>query len=59
MTLLLANARLIDPEAGTETRGDLLIEGGRVKAVGHGLGPALRTIDCGGRALAPGIVDMC
>jgi dihydroorotase len=59
MTLLLANARLIDPEAGTETRGDLLIEGGRIKAVGHGLGPALRTIDCVGKALAPGIVDMC
>ncbi|TYO91484.1 dihydroorotase [Oceanicella actignis] len=61
---LLTDARLIDPEAGTETRGDLLIENGRIARLGAGLAaamadaPDLRRIDCAGRALAPGIVDM-
>lgn len=58
-SLLLRNARLIDPEAGTETSGDLLIEDGAVAAVGSVRAPAgTPAHDCGGHALAPGIVDM-
>ena len=60
---LLYNARLIDPEAGTETLGALLIEDGVVKEMLHN--PVdfqqFRTrnqIDCGGYCLAPGIVDI-
>ena len=63
MTLLLENARLIDPEAGTETTGWLLIENGLIAQVGEDspqgpqVQPATR-IDCKGQALAPGIVDI-
>ena len=54
--LTLANARLIDPEAGTERTGSLLIEDGRIAAFDT---PAKGVvIDCDGRCLAPGIVDI-
>ncbi|PWK59887.1 dihydroorotase [Roseicyclus mahoneyensis] len=53
---LLRNARLIDPEAGTETLGWLRIEGGRIAETGAG--PRAGGIDCGGACLAPGIVDI-
>lgn len=53
---LLRNARLIDPEAGTETLGWLRIEGGRIAETGEG--PRAGGIDCGGACLAPGIVDI-
>ncbi|WP_055084627.1 dihydroorotase [Jannaschia donghaensis] len=51
---LLTNARLIDPVSGTETLGDLRIEGGRITDPG----PAGTVIDCRGKCLAPGIVDV-
>jgi dihydroorotase len=53
---LLRNARLIDPEAGTETLGWLRIEGGRIAETGEG--PRAGGIDCHGACLAPGIVDI-
>ncbi|MHC0054236.1 dihydroorotase [Actibacterium sp. D379-3] len=55
----LTNARLIDPEAGTEATGSLLIENGVIKAVGNVAAPkAAKVVDCGGKCLAPGIVDI-
>lgn len=51
---LLTNARLIDPVSGTESLGDLRIEDGRITAPG----PAARVVDCRGKCLAPGIVDV-
>ena len=65
MAILLSNARLIDPEALTETQGSLLIEDGQIAAIWpEGTAPdAARTagaevIDCNGDYLAPGIVDL-
>jgi dihydroorotase len=63
--LLLTNARLIDPEARTETLGALLIKDGRINEVlpqyidlnGKKF-PLGNRIDCGGKYLAPGIVDI-
>ncbi len=56
--IVLKNARLIDPEALTETGGSLLIENGLIAAVGEAKAPKGATvIDCAGRCLAPGIVD--
>ncbi|MDG4649849.1 dihydroorotase [Roseibacterium sp. SDUM158017] len=53
---LLHNALLIDPEAGTETRGWVRIEGGLIAETGTG--PRQGGTDCGGLCLAPGIVDV-
>jgi dihydroorotase len=59
MTTVLANARLIDPEALTDTPGSLLVEGDTIAAIGDIAAPkGARVIDCGGLCLAPGIVDL-
>ena len=59
MKTLLKNARLIDPEAGTEAEGWLLIEDEVIAATGDGTPPqADSVIDCAGKCLAPGIVDI-
>lgn len=57
MTLHFTNARLICPETGTDDPGSLTVADGRILARG-GAAPANATvIDCGGKCLAPGIVD--
>ncbi|MBK5947524.1 dihydroorotase [Rhodobacter veldkampii DSM 11550] len=57
--ILLQNARLIDPAALTETIGSLLIEGETIAALGDIAAPdGAQIIDCGGKCLAPGIVDL-
>ncbi|TMV11815.1 dihydroorotase [Arenibacterium halophilum] len=62
MTILFTDARLIDPEAEAETRGWLLVEGGVIRDSGTGAPPALpkgaTQVDCAGKCLAPGIVDI-
>ena len=59
MTLHFINARLIDPEDLSESEGSLTVENGLVAAVGDGSPPKDATvIDCGGKCLAPGIVDI-
>ncbi|WP_417727177.1 dihydroorotase [Roseovarius sp.] len=56
---LFTNARLIDPEAGTDAPGWLLIDKGVIAARGTDAPPQAETvIDCGGHCLAPGIVDI-
>ncbi|MFY0692909.1 MAG: dihydroorotase [Paracoccaceae bacterium] len=58
-SVLLRNARLIDPEAGTDTSGDLAIVDGKIAAAGAlETSDAAQVIDCGGKCLAPGIVDI-
>ncbi|MBT8459559.1 MAG: dihydroorotase [Boseongicola sp.] len=54
--LLFKNARLIDPDAGTDTTGTLAVRDGMI-AGPTGMGDA-RVIDCEGKCLAPGIVDI-
>lgn len=59
MTVFFENARLIDPEAGTETVGNLVVDGGIIAAIGQMQAPSdAQVIDCGGKCLAPGIVDI-
>jgi dihydroorotase len=53
--LTLVNARLVDPEGDRVIAGGLTIEHGRIAEVFEGARPGL---DCGGRALAPGIIDI-
>ena len=35
MTIAFTNARLIDPEAGTDTIGTLVVDGGKIAHVGN------------------------
>ncbi len=59
MTTHLTNARLIDPEAGTDAIGSLLIDKGVIKAINPATTPkGAEVIDCAGHCLAPGIVDI-
>ena len=57
MTLHLTNARLIDPEAGTDSLGSLTVRDGVIAARNQTAPKSATTIDCGGMCLAPGIVD--
>jgi len=52
------NARLIDPEAGTDEIGSLLIRDGAIAERDGPWPEGARAVDCGGKCLAPGIVDM-
>ena len=62
MTLLFTNARLIDPESGYDGPGALRVSGGMIADVAQGAAPdapeGATVIDCGGKPLAPGVVDM-
>ncbi|WP_171171239.1 dihydroorotase [Ruegeria sp. HKCCA0370] len=59
-SVLFTNARLIDPEAGTDSLGWLHIADGLIQGTGDGDAPTTdaQVIDCGGKCLAPGIVDI-
>src|SRR5215472_7130919 len=53
------NARLLDPASGLDRRGDLLVEDGRIAALGEvGRVESAAVVDCAGTCLAPGLVDM-
>ncbi|MFC5069165.1 dihydroorotase [Flaviflagellibacter deserti] len=58
--LLIANATLVDPVAGSEARGSLLIKDGLIADLGPNLNTApdgAETLDARGKVLAPGLVD--
>ncbi len=59
-TTLFQNARLVDPEADETRDGWLLVENGRIVASGSEAAPsgAQSRVDCAGKCLAPGIVDL-
>ncbi|MCU0828222.1 MAG: dihydroorotase [Tabrizicola sp.] len=56
-TLYFQNARLIDPEAGTDTLGSLTVKAGAILARDEKAPKTAVVVDCGGKCLAPGIVD--
>jgi dihydroorotase len=55
MVDVLSNARLVDPEGDRVVAGGVVIADGRIAEVFEGARPG---DDCGGRFLAPGIVDV-
>ncbi len=59
-TTLFTNARLIDPEAGSDAPGSLLVRDGVIisEADLPGADERATVIDCKGKCLAPGIVDI-
>ncbi len=60
--LLLANATLLDPSGGTETPGAILVRDGLIADLAAGAAPGApagaKRIDCSGRVLAPGLIDL-
>ena len=62
--ILLANARIVDPSRDVDERGDVLIADGVIRDARRGIGAAgvpegTDIIDCGGKVVAPGLIDMC
>src|SRR6185503_13004397 len=61
--ILLANARIVDPSRDLDIVGDLLIAEGVIREAKKGIGAAgvpegTDVIDCRGRLIAPGLIDM-
>ncbi|WP_334193873.1 dihydroorotase [Pararhodobacter sp.] len=57
MILHFDNARLIDPEAGTDAQGSLTVIDGKIAALNQPAPAGATRVDARGRCLAPGIVD--
>jgi dihydroorotase len=62
MRLHFANAVLADPLTGEDATGGVIVSNGKIEAAGAGLRNAsvadARRIDCGGKILAPGLIDL-
>src|SRR5436309_5501783 len=61
--ILLANAHILDPSRDLEIDGDLLIADGVIREAKRGIGAAgvpeaTEVIDCKGKVVAPGLIDM-
>ena len=58
--MILANAMIVDPEKDSVSPGSLIIDKGRIAARERVdfKSPGSETVDCGGKFLAPGIVDI-
>ncbi|MDR0807789.1 MAG: dihydroorotase [Gemmobacter sp.] len=57
-TLHFTNARLIDPEALSDAPGSLTVANGAIAARNGPVPEGAEIVDCAGRCLAPGIVDL-
>ena len=55
--LLITNARIIDGAGGPSVSGSVAVRDGRIAGVGRVSGAATRTIDAGGKVVAPGFID--
>lgn len=60
---LYKNARLLDPASGLDAKGALLVRDGKIAELGpqlfvDALQADAEVVDCAGRCLAPGLVDM-
>jgi dihydroorotase len=58
--LLIRGGRVIDPASGRDELADVLLAGGKVEAVGRGLGTpdGAETIEASGLVVAPGFIDL-
>ncbi len=53
------NARLLCPAQNIDMTGHMLVEGGTIKALGEiDISNAKHVVDCSGKALIPGLIDM-
>jgi dihydroorotase len=59
MSVLFRNARLLDPAAGIDRTGSLLVQAGKIATIDPASRPeGTEVVDCRGMCLAPGLVDM-
>ena len=58
MTLTLGNARIIDPEAGTDRLGAVSVGGTHIADIAYDDVSPAGSVDCRGLCLAPGIIDI-
>lgn len=58
MIIHLTNARLIDPQALTDAPGSVTLKDGVITAINSDAPKGATIIDCNGKCLAPGIVDI-
>ncbi len=57
--LLLKGGRLLDPASGVDRVADLLVTGSVIGQIGPDLhDPAARVVDCTGRVICPGFIDL-
>jgi dihydroorotase len=61
--ILLANARIVDPSRELDMQGDLLMADGVIREAKRGIGAGgvpegTEVIDCRGKLVAPGLIDM-
>ncbi len=60
--MLIINGRVVDPVTNTDDRMDILVDGGRIRAVGKqldlsGIEETVQIIDAEGLVVAPGLMD--
>lgn len=63
MLRVLRGGRVLDPKSGRDEEADVVVENGRIARVGRGAGKGLtgervEVIDCTGRWVTPGFVDL-
>ena len=56
--LIIRDGLLVDGSGAPPRHADLAVQGDRIAAIGHDLGPARRSIDAAGRLVLPGWVDI-
>jgi len=58
--ILIRGGRVLDPSRGTDQTADLLLQDGKVEALGQNLGrpDGAEVLDAAGRIVAPGLIDL-
>ncbi len=56
--LVIRGGKIVDGSGNEAFDGDVAVRNGRIAEVGHGLGPARRTLEADGRIVTPGFVDI-
>lgn len=58
MNLLIKNGRVLDPSQNLDRIADVLIEDGKITAIGSGLQSPAPSLDAEGLVVAPGLIDI-
>ena len=56
--ILIQNGSVIDGSGSPAYAADVAVNGGKIAAIGHNLGPARQVIVAAGKAVTPGFIDI-